>query len=163
MTSHSDMKDRRHYIKVINSISFMFLTIIDGNSYFRISSTITKTCLYNFNPLKPQFYIVKLGFTGVYIIFLFLLKNINCGYSLEAPRRAGSNEYPKSMFWAEIWNISEFFFIWKFSVFGGIIFYIFDQACLRNWSKVSTGRNVSLRKHAYSNRTFLLQKLKIFR
>ena len=27
-------------------------------------------CLYNFYPLKPHFYIVKLGFTGVYIIFL---------------------------------------------------------------------------------------------
>ena len=37
---------------------------------------ITKTYLYNFDPLKPPFYIVKLGFTGVYIIFLFLLKNI---------------------------------------------------------------------------------------
>ena len=31
---------------------------------------ITKTCLYNFDLLKPNFYIVKLGFTGVYIIFL---------------------------------------------------------------------------------------------
>ena len=31
---------------------------------------ITKTCLYNFVPLKPHFYIVKFGFTGVYIIFL---------------------------------------------------------------------------------------------
>ena len=31
---------------------------------------ITKTYLYNFDPLKPHFYIVKLGFTGVYIIFL---------------------------------------------------------------------------------------------
>ena len=31
---------------------------------------ITKTCLYNVDPLKPHFYIVKLGFTGVYIIFL---------------------------------------------------------------------------------------------
>ena len=31
---------------------------------------ITKTCLYNFDPLKPHFYIVKLGFTRVYIIFL---------------------------------------------------------------------------------------------
>ena len=29
-----------------------------------------KTFLYNFDPLKPHFYIVKLGFTGVYIIFL---------------------------------------------------------------------------------------------
>ena len=31
---------------------------------------IRKTYLYNFDPLKPHFYIVKLGFTGVYIIFL---------------------------------------------------------------------------------------------
>ena len=31
---------------------------------------ITKTCLYDFYPLKPHFYTVKLGFTGVYIIFL---------------------------------------------------------------------------------------------
>ena len=31
---------------------------------------ITKTRLYKFDPLEPHFYIVKLGFTGVYIIFL---------------------------------------------------------------------------------------------
>ena len=54
---------------------------------------ITKTYLYNVDPLKPHFYIVKLGFTGVYIISLFLLKNVDCGYSLEPPRRGGSNEY----------------------------------------------------------------------
>ena len=41
-----------------------------------IFTCITKTCLYNFDPLKPHFYIVKLGFTGVYFIFLLLLKNI---------------------------------------------------------------------------------------
>ena len=34
---------------------------------------ITKTRLYNFDPLKPHFCIVKLGYTGVYIIFLVLL------------------------------------------------------------------------------------------
>ena len=59
---------------------------------------ITKTCLYNFDPLKPHFYIVKLGFTGVYIIFLISAQNIDCGYSLEPPCRGGSNEYPQSMF-----------------------------------------------------------------
>ena len=59
---------------------------------------ITKTFLYNVDPLKPHFHIVKLGFTGVYIIFLYLLKNIDCGYSLELPRRGSSNEYPQSMF-----------------------------------------------------------------
>ena len=46
---------------------------------------ITKTCLYNFDPLKPLSYIVKLGFTRVYIIFLISTQNIDCGYSLEPP------------------------------------------------------------------------------
>ena len=85
--------------------------------------SITKTCLYNFDPLKPHSYIVKLGFTGVYIIFLISAQNIDCGYLLEPPRWGGSNEYPQSMFWPEIWKISDIF-IWKFSVFGGEIFYI---------------------------------------
>ena len=70
---------------------------------------ITKTRLFNFDPLKPHFYIVKLGFTEAYIIFLISAKNIDCGYSLEPPRRGSSNEYPQSMFWAEIWRISDFF------------------------------------------------------
>ena len=63
-----------------------------------LSGAITKTCLYNVDPLKPHFYIVKLGFTGVYIIFLSFVENIDCGYSLEPPCRGGSNEYPQSMF-----------------------------------------------------------------
>ena len=76
---------------------------------------ITETCLYNVEPLKPHLlYVVKLGFT---LFFLFLLKT-DCGYSLGLPRRGGSNEYPQSMFWAEIWkNIR--MLIWKFSFFGG--------------------------------------------
>ena len=59
---------------------------------------IMKTRLYNFDPLKPHFYIVKLGFTGVYIIFLISVQNIDCGYSLEPPQQGGSNEYPQSKF-----------------------------------------------------------------
>ena len=35
-------------------------------------------------------------------IFHTSAQNIDCGYSLEPPRRGGSNEYPQSMFWAEI-------------------------------------------------------------
>ena len=56
---------------------------------------ITKTCLYNLDPLKRHFYIVKLEFTGVYIIFA---QNIDCAYSLEPPQQGGSNEYAQSMF-----------------------------------------------------------------
>ena len=63
-----------------------------------IGFIITKPCLYNFDPLKPHFYIVKLGFTGVFIIFFISAQNIDCGYSLEPPFRGGSNEYSQSMF-----------------------------------------------------------------
>ena len=35
--------------------------------------------------------------TKILIFFIFLLKNIDCGYSLEPPLRGGSNEYPQSM------------------------------------------------------------------
>ena len=42
-------------------------------------STITKTRLYIFDLNKPHFYIVKLGFTGVYIIFLIFAQNIYSG------------------------------------------------------------------------------------
>ena len=41
--------------------------------------------VYNFDPLKPHFYMVKLGFSVVYIIFLISAQNIDCGYSLELP------------------------------------------------------------------------------
>ena len=88
------------------------------NKKIKVKIAITKTCLYNFDILKPHFYIVKLGFTGVYIIFHISAQNIDCGYLLELPRWGGSNEYPQSMFWAEIWKISEFlsenfqFFLW---------------------------------------------------
>ena len=59
--------------------------------------------LFEFSPcnkyhLKPHFYIVKMGYAGVYLFFLFLLQNIDCGYSLEPPQRGGSNMYPQSMF-----------------------------------------------------------------
>ena len=75
------------------------------NLYWTI---IMKTCLYNFDPLEPYFYIVNLGFTRVYIIFLILLKNMDCGCSLELPHWGSSNECPQSMFWAEIWKVLEF-------------------------------------------------------
>ena len=76
-----------------------------------------KTRLYDFDPLKPHFYVVKLGFTGVYIIFLISVQNIDCGYLLEMPHQSSSNEYPQSMFWAEIWKISGFFYL-KIFIFG---------------------------------------------
>ena len=34
-------------------------------------------------------------------IFLIFAQNIDCVYTLEPPRRGGSNEYPQSMFWCK--------------------------------------------------------------
>ena len=45
-----------------------------------------KIYLYNFDPLKPHFYIVKLGFTGVYINFLISARKHRL-WILEPPRR----------------------------------------------------------------------------
>ena len=53
------------------------------------SYDIRKTCPCNEYPLKPHVYTVKLGYAGVDLFFLFLLQNIDCGYSLEPPRRGG--------------------------------------------------------------------------
>ena len=69
---------------------------------------ITKTYLYNFDPLKPLLYSKTWVYRGIHYFFLFLLKNIGCEYSLEPPRRSGSKGYPQSRFWAEIWKMSEF-------------------------------------------------------
>ena len=82
----------------INLIKFG-LTVGQLNMY-----NITKTCLYNIDPLKPHFYLVKLGFAGVYIIFLIFAQHIDCGYTLEPSRRGSSNGYTQSMFWADIWK-----------------------------------------------------------
>ena len=85
---------------------------------------ITITCLYNFDPLKTHFYIVKLGFTGVYIIFLIFAKSIDCGCSLEPPRRGGCNENPQSMFLSRNMNniriflsVNFHFLVIKFSAY----------------------------------------------
>ena len=83
---------------VVHPCFYRVAGIISRSAALFILDNITKTCLYNFDPLKPHFYIVKLGFTGVYIIFLISAQNIDCGYSLEPPQRGGSNEYPQSMF-----------------------------------------------------------------
>ena len=42
------------------------------------------------------FEVVKIKFFAIFLIFA---PNIDCGYTLEPPRRGGSNEYPQSMFW----------------------------------------------------------------
>ena len=37
----------------------------------------------------------------IFDIYLRFAQNIDCGYTLEPPRRGGSNEYPQSMVWSK--------------------------------------------------------------
>ena len=67
----------------------------------RCESCITKTRLYkyieNFTSKKTENFQIK-----TLILFYISAQNIDCGYSLEPPRRGGSNEYPQSMFLSRI-------------------------------------------------------------
>ena len=61
------------------------------------------------------------------IFFHISAQNIDYGYSLEPPRRCGSNEYPQSMFWTEIWKImytpvNPSFTIYKWSLRGSKLY-----------------------------------------
>ena len=77
----------------LTSLTWVFV-VLSVNSFcsHAMQYTITKIFLYNFYPLKPHLYIVKLGFTGVYIIFRIsaqkhrlwvLASQIDYDYSLE--------------------------------------------------------------------------------
>ena len=87
--------------------------------------------------ILTPFYIVKLKFTGVYIIFLISAQNIDYRYLLELPHRSGSNEYPQSMFWAEMWKVLEllhanfqFLVVNFFNIFEQPCFYMFNNSAV---------------------------------
>ena len=79
-------------------------------------SGITKTYLYNFDPLKPHFYIVKLGFTGVYIIFLISDQNIDCEYSLELLTSTHNLCFEQKHEYQNFFSEKFHFLVMKFSV-----------------------------------------------
>ena len=62
----------------------------------------TNTLHYENMPIQiyRKFYHQKMAIFQIKIsdIFHISAQNIDCGYSLEPPRRGGSNEYPQSMF-----------------------------------------------------------------
>ena len=103
MTPSKEMFQELGWLTFTNIVEYhicvMVFKSLNGQAPDYLSSLIRKTCPCNEYPLKPHFYIEKkLGFAGVYLFFLFLLQNIDCGYSLEPPQRGGSNVYPQSMF-----------------------------------------------------------------
>ena len=81
-------------VSALMSMTFRLLCPVGGQQF------ITKTCLFKYT---ENFTTKKWTFSDEKKIWYFHIsaQNIDCGYSLEPPRRGGSNEYPRSMFWAE--------------------------------------------------------------
>ena len=89
--------------------------------------SISKTYLYNFDPLKPHFYIhvVKLGFTGVCIIFLISAQKHRLWVLVRTTSVRQFQHVPTIFVLSRnMKNIR--IFIRKLSVFGGEIFNIFE-------------------------------------
>ena len=92
------------------------------------STHIKRTYLYNFDPLKSHFYIVKLGFTVVYIIFLIsaqkaqkhrlwvLIRTASVAVLMSTHNPCFEQKYEK--------NIRTFYL--KIFVFGSKMFSIFE-------------------------------------
>ena len=66
-------------------------SIIEQHHYENMSLQYTEI----FNVVKKENFQQK--FFDIFLIFA----PKHCGYSLEPPRRGGSNEYPQSMFWSK--------------------------------------------------------------
>ena len=82
-----------------NRLSLSRLRLSRYTTYFEV---ITKTRLYNFDPLKPNFYTLKQGFTGVDIIFLISASEV---VLTSTHNLCFEQKYEKC----------QNFFIWKFS------------------------------------------------
>ena len=81
------LTDQPHNIMVViakDTFSFdtahHMISVLFQSIYDRIhQENLSVSCIH----LEPHFHIAKLGYGGVHLFFLFLLQNIDCGYSLE--------------------------------------------------------------------------------
>ena len=129
---------------------------------------ITKTSIFKY----IETFITKMQMQKkILLFFIFLLKNIDYGYSFDPPRRGGSNEYPQSMFLRRnkknnVYPCKPEFYYIKIRFMGvNIIYACFrDDISICSPLKVLTsmqssyysvfhnfGRYFPLRKHANSN------------
>ena len=108
----------------------------------------TKTCVYNFDPLKPHCYIVKLRFIGVYIIFLISAQNLKCVCVRSASPRQ-FERVPTIYVWSRnmknirifIWFFF-FFFHFLYNVVFIIIIFIISAQKHRLWYAFKPPRRV---------------------
>ena len=88
-TNNPEFNDHKTYpVPMTGDLDNYLKTMVNG-------PVIRKTYLYNFHPLKAHFYIVKLGFTGVYIIFLISAQK----HRLWVLVRTASASWPRWLSW----------------------------------------------------------------
>ena len=83
----------------------------DTKGHIQTAVIITKTCLYNFDPLKPHFYVVKLGFIGVYIIVLISAQKHWLRVLVRTARRGGTTSTHNLCFEQKYENYQIFFYL----------------------------------------------------
>ena len=103
---------------------------------------ITKTCLYNFDPLKPNFYKVKLGFTGVYTIFFISVQKHRLWVLVRTASARRFYRVPTigeavltsthNLCFEQKYKKYQNLLSEKLPFFGGKIFSVFEEACFRN-------------------------------
>ena len=78
-------------------LRYLFIFFFQIDMFVSFLCDITKTSLFKYN---ENFDSKNCTFSNkkCWYFFIFLLKNIDSGYSLEPPQRGGSNEFPQSMF-----------------------------------------------------------------
>ena len=94
---------------------------------------ITKTRLYNFDPLQPHFYIVKLQ--GYTLFFLFLLKNIDYGAVLTSTHNLCFEQKYKQ--YQKILSENFHFLMVKFSIYLNRLVFVM---CLSASTSLPPGR-----------------------
>ena len=82
------------------SLFIGILTNKDVRRFYSITKTRLFKCIENFT-IKKGFFFRKKNSD----IFHISVQNLDFGYSLEPPRRGGSNKYPQSNFFSKIRKI----------------------------------------------------------
>ena len=85
-----------HYY-ILKSKDLVFYANVSNLICSEFLHNITKTCLFKFTE-KLITKKLKIFREKIQIFFHISAQNIDCGYSLEPPRRGGSNEDPQFMF-----------------------------------------------------------------
>ena len=88
--------------------------------------------LYNLNPFKPHFYIVKLGFTGVYIIFRIFARKHRLWILVRNRLAEAVLTSTHNLCFEQKYEKYQSFLTENFQFSEVKIFYIFEYACFRN-------------------------------